>query len=471
MSVEAAKNWLSSHDQFIPALDEFHDQVIELLDQGIASLAEIGDLIMLDPGMSTVILERVNARLKKSKRPGIDTVQTAMGHLGKPAITTLITQHSRLSNVCTEKAVLTNYRQLLSQNYHALAQLDSFARMQGITTIDDVRAAVLLYNLGELQACLFDPNKYQQTYKSDNKSIEEAFGFNFIELGRLLAQKWHLPELLLESFESSKNTGRKSRLIQLAADIAQQAESGWYHKTMTKAQKNCADYLNITLEEARRSIQQTAIQAANASPIKNILPAAARLILLPDVIKTETPKPVQAEVKLAQTPLPDQIKALLKLPQTSQLNILSLLLSGLQKDLRFSRVVLMLLSPDKSQLVTRTGKGLEADSAFNKFQIEVAQSGLIKSLLQKPQALSINASNYKKYEAMLPGKLRAACLCDTFVIMSIFVGNNPIGLIYCDRQQTETSIDDKSYQAFKSSVMMTNKALTYLVKTKAGATA
>lgn len=474
MSVAAAQSWLSSHDQPIPTLDEFHDQVLALLKQGVASLAEVADIVMLDPGMSITILDNVNARLKKSKRPGIQTVHTAMGHLGKTAVTNIISHYKKLSEAGTEQAVLNNYRQLISQNYHALAQLDSFAKLQGISALDDMRAALLLYNLGELQTCLFDPDKYQQASKADNKSIVETFGFEFIELGRLLAHKWHLPDLLIESFESTKNTGRKSRLIQLAADIARQAESGWYHKAMATAQKNSADFLSISMEEARCLIQQTAIQAANTSPVEGVFVAAARLILLPDLVKVASPKSVQAsppvERVTTQISLPEQIRALLQSQQANQSNILSLLLNGLQANLNFSRVALMLLSPDKSKLATRAGKSLE-ESALNKLQFEVAQSGLIKSLLQKPQALRINASNYKKYEAMLPGKLRAACLCDTFVIMSIFVGNSPIGLVYCDRQQIEASIDNESYQAFKSSVMMTSKALTYLVKTKADATA
>lgn len=481
MPVEAAQNWLSTHDQLIPALDDLHDRVIELLNEGVASLSEIADVIMLDPGMSVLLLKQVNSKLKKSNRAGVETVHTAMSHLGKSAITTLLAQHGKFSEVCTDKSAQSIYHQLLSQGYHALAQLETFARMQGISTIDDMRAAILLYNLGELYACLFDIDKYRQ-YRNrikatteDNHSEAHIFGFDFIQLGKLIAQKWMLPELLLESFESNKSIGRKSRLVQLAAEIARQAEVGWYHPAMTTAQKNCADYLNLSAAEACSSVQQTAIHAARESSLDDVFNAAARLILLPDlepvaIHEPESPPTVTSKTTI-QAPLSARIKALLQKADASQSAILNLLLSGLQRQLGFSQVVLMLLSADKSKLAMRLGKGLETNSAFNRLQLEVAQSGLIKSLLQKPQALCINPGNYKKYEAMLPGKFKATCLCDNFTMMSIFIGNKPIGLVYCDRQQLEGEIDSSSYQEFKSSVMMASQALTYLVKSKSRASA
>ncbi len=476
MSLKAARNWLSDHPAFIPAFDVFHDQVIHLLNQEVATLADIADVIMLDPGMSTLLLQRVNSKLKKRKHACVDTVHTALGHLGKPATTNLVIQHKKLSEVCPHKAAINSYRQLLSERYHALVQLDVFTRMQGINTVDDMRSAVLLHNIAELHICISDPDNYQR-YRARLKSSEdekstamEIFGFEFDQLGKVLAQEWALPELVIDSFESSERTGRKSSLIQLAAAIAHFAELGWYHKAMYETQKRCAYYLKIDREEASRSIHSAAIMAARSSPITCVFPAAARLILLPNAKPVEILRPVattQPPQKLTPPiPLDKQLKALLKNPGVNQSDIFSLLLSGLQKDLSFSRVVLMILSTDKNKLVTKASKGLESKSAFNKFQLEIAQSGLIKSLLQKPQALCVDASNYKKYENLLPGNLKAVCLSNNFVMMSIFIGSNPVGLLYCDRQHIEKPIDSRSYMAFKSSVMMTSKVLTYLVKNK-----
>ncbi len=477
MSAKAIQNWLTNHDGVIPAYDQFHDQVTKLIEQGIASLGEITENIMLDPGLATAILHQVNSKLKKSRRPGVDTLHTAVGHLGKPAVANLVSQHEKLNDIDSPSTCSDHFRQLLNQNYHALKQLDLFARMQGISTVKDMRMAVLLHNLGEIYVSLQDPDIYHQyknlasTSKDSVKAAIEVFGFNFTQLSRTLAFNWALPELLIESLDESKNAGRKARLVQLAAEIARQAESGWYHKSMYTTQRQCADFLDCNVQEITSSIHGTAIEASQTSPFSDVISPAERLILLPDLIlqksSKQQAKPSAITKVSKSTPLPEQIKALLKDPATNQSTVLGLLLSGLQKDAGFSCVALMLLSGDKNRLETKAGKGLNSNPAFSRLKLDIKHSGLIKSLLQKPQALFINNGNYKKYQSLLPGQLKAASMCDSFVMMSIFIGNNPIGLVYCDRQKIERPVDAASYNIFKSSVMMTSKALTFLAKRNA----
>ena len=479
MSEQAASAWIKNHSESIPAFDDYHQQVIEMLQEGIASIGEIADVIMFDPGLSTTILRTVNSKLRNSRRPAVETVHTAMGHLGKLAITKLVSEHSTISSSHTNIEIINRCRQLISQNKHALAQLDSFAQHQGISTVDDMRAAILLYNLGEYYLCLFDTDNYQSyrqalTTKQDIKKLaEKVFGFDFDHLGKLLGQHWNLPKLVEESFEPSQKAGRKARLIQLAGAISREAELSWYHSSMQDAQKACSSYLNLSADETRNQIQTTALRVAHEENLDNVMPAASRLILLPDVDRPAIKKSLKAAVN-AQTPpqsFENRLRSLLQSRQASQSQVIGLLLGNLHQNLGFSKVALMLLSGDRSTLATRTGKGLDKGSAFLKLQLEVAKSGILKSLLQKPQAVCINATTYRKYENSLPGNFKATCLCDNFVIMSIFVGNRPIGLVYCDRSVSRDTIDKVSYDQFKANIMMTSKALTFLAKRKTKAAA
>ena len=287
-----------------------------------------------------------------------------------------------------------------------------------------------------------------------------------MHLGKLLSQQWALSDLLTESYETQKTRSRKASTIQLAGELAKQAELGWYHQTMLIAQNNCASFLNLTPKNTRQHIQSAALGAAQNSTISDVFPAAARLILLPDV---DEPAIVKKSESLLSPPietksLTDQIKALLQSPKTSQSVIINLLLDHLHKDMGFSRVVLMTVSKDKNTLQARKGKGLDDASSFLKLQLPIANAGLLKSLLQKPQALCLNTSSYRKYESSLPGIFKATCLCDNFALMSLFIGNKPIGLIYCDRSVSGEAIDKTTYSEFKTSIMTTSKALTVLAK-------
>jgi len=472
MSDKTAKDWLSNHQNALPALDDCHSQVTKMLQLGIASLAEIADVAMLDPGMNCLLLYAVNSKLKQSKRPAIDTVHTAVGLLGKPAITKLLNEQKSLSDACPDLEVQQNYRQVLSKTYHALEQMAAFAQLQGIHSIDNMRTAMLLHSIGELHICLFDSDRYQQhlqqVRQKKNLLAGNTFDFSFNELGRQLAKKYVLPELVAESFDHEKNTGLKARIIQLAADIADQAELGWLHQGMLDTQKNCADFLDLNPQHTLQHIISASLLAAHNSPIEGILPAAARLIMLPDVEKPVKPEITKAGEKPATevTTLSHQLKSILHNPNPTQSQVLGLLLKGLHQDLNFSRVALMLISNDHSKIVTRAAKGIPAGSPFLKLEIDITQSGLLKSLLEKPQSLNVTTTNYKKHEPKLPGKFKATCLCDNFVLMSFFIGNKPVGLVYADHSKGTKGIDSASYQEFKSSVMTTSKILTYLAKQK-----
>lgn len=470
MSEKNARAWLENHNGLIPSMDDFHQQVIEMLEEGIAPLKDIADIIMLDPGMSIALLQKTNTQLKKSRRPLADTIRTAMGMLGLPAITTLIHQLATLGNFGSNKATSDRFRQLLSRSHHAIAQLNLFAKLQGLQRTEGTRTAMLLHNIGEMYVCLHDPEAYQDYHrklysKPDQSDLaRQIFGFEFMHLSILLSRQWALPELLIESYESQKNQSRKSSLIHLAGELAKQAELGWYHQSMLLAQNNCASFLNLTPINTRQHIQSAALGAANNSAISDVFPAAARLILLPDIDKPTVIKKPEAEKPQS---LGARIKALLQSSKATQSLIISLLLNYLFKDLGFSRVVLMTLSSDRKILKTQAGKGLDSGSSFLKFQLQIANAGLLKSLLLKPQALCLNASNYRKYESSLPGIFKATCLCDNFALMSIFIGNKPIGLIYCDRSVSGEAIDKAVYSEFKASIMTTSKALVFLAKRNA----
>ena len=479
MSEQAACAWLNDHNGLIPSYDDYHLKIVEMLEEAVASMAEIADVIMLDPGLSIALLRKVNSKLKNSRRPIIETVHTAMGHLGKPAITSLVNKHPTLGDSCADAAIINRYRQLLSQNHHALAQLDGFAQIQGINTVDDMRTAILLHNLGEFYTCLFDAEKYQayrqaSAQKPDKKALAvEAFGFDFDHLGKFLTQHWYLPELLEESFEASRKTGRKAQLVQLANAISYEAESGWYHQAMQQTQKECSEFLNLSTDETWFQIQTTAIQAAQNDTLGDVMPAASRLILQPDLARSTTAKTVKPAIKEkpGQASFEARLRLLLQSRDTNQTQLLNLLLDNLYQDIGYSKVALMLISDDKPILTTRTGRGLDRESPFQKLKLEVATSGMIQLLLQKPQAVCINATNYRKYENNLPGKFKATCLCNNFVLMSLFIGDKPVGLIYCDRSISGEAIDRMSYARFKADVMMTSKALTYLAKRKTRAAA
>jgi hypothetical protein len=228
--------------------------------------------------------------------------------------------------------------------------------------------------VGEIYTCLFDFQQYQKYQQAclPNKNAAECaqsiLGYSFAELGRLLSHELNLPDLAREDQQQSINTGRKARFLQIAADITQQADTGWNQDDFTWSLKLGAEYLNCPISSLRKKVLSTALEAARNFPIAGVFPAIAKAILLPTV---EKPKPTIKEQPPVTSDLSfkDKVRLLVKLPTATQTGIIELLIKELAEKHQLSRIVLMVLSKDGAALSTRMSNGLDSQSPLLKLKI------------------------------------------------------------------------------------------------------
>ncbi len=476
MTDSRAQSWLSSRHDVIPALEIHHSRALAILENHTRTVRDLADIIALDPGMSVSLYQEVNGKLHRHGKSAVDSVHGALGLLGDGAIADLVMQHPVLDRTHPDPVRRQAYHQLMSRSYFLLALLDDFIGLQGIQAVNEIRSAALLHNIGEICACLFDQAHYREYQAQFHRSGAETnaarnvFGFDFHQLGRLYAKKTYLPPLVGESLDENIPPGRKARLIQLAAEIAHQADEGWEHSAMRAAAEISAGYLNQSLDGFEKHLQQIAIDAARNCPFDDVLPAASRLIMLPDD-KRQSYRPASSPPPGPVGEFGVRLGQLLQAPRVTQAKILELLMIHLHRDLHLSRVVLLLLSADRSKIGTRAGKGIDEKSPVRNLVINLGNASLLRSLLGKPQAVWIDSDNYRRYEAALPKRFRDAFLHENFFLMSLFVGDRPLGLIFADRALAVTQLDKATYLKFKSATLLTTRALTELARRRSSSAA
>lgn len=247
---------------------------------------------------------------------------------------------------------------------------------------------------------------------------------------------------------------------------------------MQKTLEDFSHFLQIPLDKVIHNTHIFSLRAAKNTIIAEAWQPASRLLLINDTMWKPEPKPLTAnkptQEKAGQTETVssseeqqdafNKIKSMLKQAGASQSDLLNTCLNGLIHDTGLTRVSLLLLSKDKTWLQSRMALGFEHDSAFGKYRIELKKSGLLKILLNKPQAIWINSDSLKKYQNLLPESLMAAIMTNNFVSMSLFIGAKPIGLIYADRSNSHETIDQQVFTQFKQLITLTIKALTLLSK-------
>ncbi len=235
---------------------------------------------------------------------------------------------------------------------------------------------------------------------------------------------------------------------------------------MEKTQAECTAYLNKPGENFYLQLQQVAIEFARNCTLPDVFHAAGKFILLPDTVTAanETKTDPVAKTTTVKSVFSNTIKALLKSPTTTQTQIIDALLSQLHKDLQLQPVVFLMLSQDNVKLSDSMGKGITTDSEFKKMVIETKNSGLLKSLMGKPQALWIDPDKYQKYETLLPAAVKSGMTSRNLFLMSLFINNRVRGVIIAASHDSNPVNCKKSYLEFRSAIQLTSKALDYLTK-------
>ena len=475
MSLKQADQWLQKHTPIIPTLDFNLDAIQQKLEQDPD--ANLSDDLSRDPGLILHLLSKVNVkRGGSSGRDLVESPEAAAALLGASNLHALITERPACRNILKKREQVFLFQQIINRGFHNQEQATQWARLAGYKQVDSLRNMALMSYLGELLCCLYDFTVYFEYIQAGatESACQQLFGFRFSHLTEAVANNLHLPELLALSITGSTIKEPKAQLLGLTATICHQCEYGWSDQSLTHAYQQIADLLKIPLDKVIKETHRFAIIAARQSWVEEAWHPASRLILIkdqhyvfPKQESSSAPKAAQAPVSSNQTKkltIEARIKHLVRQTHCKQTDILNTCVKGLFEEKGFSRVCVFLLSQDKQMIQNRINIGLDAQSPFRNYKIELTKSGLLKMLLSKPQAIWINNDSFKKYHKLLPPSLMASIMTNQFIAMSLFIGNQPLGIVYADRTGTAQTLDPSSFSQFKQLISLTSKALTLLAK-------
>jgi hypothetical protein len=137
---------------------------------------------------------------------------------------------------------------------------------------------------------------------------------------------------------------------------------------------------------------------------------------------------------------------------TSPLQIqLTKTINDLQQTHGLNNVMFAMLSQDRRRLKARVVVSTSQSDRLRGFEARLDEPGLFSIIMQKPQALWLNADNRGKYLTMIPPQTHQSLCDDGFLMMSIFFRNKPIGLFYADNAEAENGLSADQFSNFKVS--------------------
>jgi len=477
----------------LPVDAEIKTAALQKLKTRTANAANVAAIVKQDPALALLLMRNANKSLNRS-----DNETTSLSHtislLGFPFVASLLSG----SEECDKKSFteLVNYRQQLSISLHAGFQVQAWAEQNPHWPEGELFWATVfqrsvywaLWYVAPAQMVELQQLR-QRCQGAQHCDLEQlVFGCKLGELSRLLSRSWHLPRMSQLSWQPSHGgTGRqwlqlsqidpeqaKQTLEQqpalqrisagapfavaLANRLADNADWYWYSRQTLRLQKILAVAMHSPLD---RAIQLSHCQALVASRNyrRSISPGVQLLGLFNNLGPRQLPtkatysgpnRGTSPQMALAPKALTEAIARLQQRPETfaDQTQLFEFALQSLAEGTDFSRVTISLLNRPAKLLRSRFSFGCEQTPALRNFRHSLQRGDLFNKLLQKPLSVQLTDANRAKIQPLLPVAFTDAHAANTFLMMSVFSGKQPMAVVYADNGPLG-SIDPQQHYVFK----------------------
>ena len=184
----------------LPTLPTIAMKIIATLKNGDSSISEIGDIICADPPLSAEILRVINSPYYGLRRK-MTSVTHAVSMLGTSTVKNLALSFSIVKNFRSNGKSNFDHNRFWKSSIISAVSSQVLSGYTEIRDIDDIFFLGLLHDIGRLAMVDELTDQYGlviEKVSSENCPVavaeEMVFGFNHMNVGGYLAEKWGLPE-------------------------------------------------------------------------------------------------------------------------------------------------------------------------------------------------------------------------------------------------------------------------------------
>ncbi len=416
----------------LPVMQQTGSRLRQLLKQPSTQHQRLQQVLLCDPAAAMAVFRELE-RIRPGSAEQVSDIAHALSLIGLEGFRRLLDSLPEHPRGLADLAQTTGPALAYSQCAHAAAYATALARHADIQALHEIATAALLQNPAMLALWAVEPDSAQRaTYvMRDGVPVDIAFGTELGEpladANRRLGEVWAFPRLARQAMDDWDEFNPRLQAIKLADDLAQLGAAGWAHADETRVTAPLAHFLGVDDDQATSWLHRCAVDnARELAPLGYPLPGF-ELMFLPGERELdddhEIPELGAWRKRLAakQTPaMPDLHKAM------------SAIMRDIHKDTGATRIVFMMLSPDRRRLRTRLALGGVADDPIRRLDLATKQRNLFTALLTKPQSLWLQTENLRKYRPYLTADLAAAVDTRGSFMMSIFAHERALGLIYAD---------------------------------------
>jgi hypothetical protein len=427
----------------LPLMPATSRELRRLLELRATRTPQLQKILLSDPGAVIAVF-----RALEKIRPGASEQVADAGHavsmLGMEPFRRLIEEIPELAAHGSDRMhAATGY----SQAAHAAYYAEAICARKAINRVEEISTAALLQNPAMLALWVSDPESALRASNAVREGVaaDVAFGAELGEpledANRHLAAAWSLPSLVRQSLGDWDDFNPRPQIVRLADEIAQTTSLSWRGEHTCTITSVLADFLDLEQDAACAWLHQRAVDAARHLRAFDYPLPGFELALMPgDHEHDDDDHPVP---EFGRRPAP------VAKPDPQKEPDLHTTMASVMKRMRInagtSRIVFAMLNKERSHLRTRLALGGDKQDGIRRLNIDLKEKNLFSALMSKPQSVWLNTANAARYRAYLPDSLRAQLHEDGAFMMSLFVGDRPLGLMYGDG----ADLDEPGYRRFR----------------------
>ncbi|WP_078120918.1 HDOD domain-containing protein [Thiosocius teredinicola] len=452
--MKADRNRLA--DATLPIMPETGRALRELLDTDTTRNPQLQPVLLNDPAAATAVFRRL-----EKVRPGaferVADPAHAVSLMGQDAFRSLI-ESLPIASIETQRTPRTIGREnAYSQAAHAAVLAADLCNATRTEVSGDILTAALLQQPAMMALWATDPVSAKRATNAvqDGVPIEIALGAELGEppatINTFLAERWAFPSLARDSLGTADGINNRPKLVRLADRLAQASMVGWGGGPLDDVAEPLAEFLRLDADKATAWLHRSIADAAQSLHHVGYPLPAFNLAMLPG----ECPLDEADALDFFERRKNKARKTEQAAPGNDLQSTLAAVMRKIRQDAGAGRVMFAMLNRDRSRLRTRLALGGDPADGLRKLDLDLGEKTLFSMLMAKPQSVWLNRSNAKKLLPYLPTALRKLLGPSGAYMVSLFVNNRPLGLLYGDG-------DNLSEQGFKQFCALANEATAAL---------
>ena len=467
----------------LPALCSTVRMLEQMANDDTASLANLGQSVLHDHGLTTRILRVANSVTYRRSGAQITTMSRAAVLLGfntlKHICITATLVDSLLKNREINSSVYQRLIKLMAQAFHAGMLSRMLLGSYSEETQEEAFIATLLHHLGEsafwcsggpLAESLDEKLNQVENPANEEEIVREVLGTSFQKLTIGLAQSWNMSKMLITSLQDPE---RRTPELQAIA-LADRFSSRMLDPRTTQAElqqgiQQLAKYMEIDPATVRQRLKRCNYEAVKlvssygANMLTPFLDKGANALLQP---AAEVPVEVIESSEVLQLRMLRELTFMTQ--EKADLNLMiHTALEGISRGIGMDRVVVMMLTRDKKQLQPRFIAARDGEQLRQRFALDVSErNNLFSQLLLSLEPAWVTQLNEPRWSPLISPQIRAAVSAKGFFIAPLVIDQQAIGIFYADRADSGRVLNQNDYFSFTHFVQQTSLCLAAVVKNK-----